>query len=67
MHDRGDYKFGWQLDKDWESNKSQFSANDPNRYLVEGSEGDEESAEEDDLPFACFICRGPFVDPIVTR
>lgn len=28
------------------------------------------SSDEDDenaLPFACFICREPFVDPVVTR
>ena len=64
MHDRGDYKFGWQIDKEWEANKA-LSSNDPNRFLIE-SENDD-SNDEDDFPFACFICRGPFIDPIVTR
>lgn len=28
---------------------------------------DLEIKEEDDIPFACAICRKPFVDPIVTK
>lgn len=28
---------------------------------------DEENEDHDDLPFACYICRGEFKDPIVTR
>lgn len=27
----------------------------------------EASEEEEELPFACLICRKPFVDPVVTR
>ncbi|RYG69374.1 hypothetical protein EON64_02905, partial [archaeon] len=34
-------------------------------------DGDEEEhnyeiKEDEDLPFACFLCRNPFVDPVVT-
>lgn len=64
LHDRGDYKTGWQLEKEWEEaqrNKTQFGASDPNKYAVESDSDDEE------LPFACLICRQEFTDPVVTR
>lgn len=69
MHDRGDYKSGWQLEKEWEEVEKARK-----RKLAMGSDdGDEDAAEqsdeddEDALPFACFICREPFVDPVVTK
>ncbi|KAI9483965.1 MAG: hypothetical protein EXX96DRAFT_160236 [Benjaminiella poitrasii] len=66
LHDRGDYKTGWQLEKEWEEaqkNKTQFGELDPNQYVV--SDNDDDS--DDELPFACLICRQEFVDPVVTR
>ncbi|GAB4861617.1 hypothetical protein Ancab_036868 [Ancistrocladus abbreviatus] len=69
MHDRGDYKPGWQLEKDWEEAEKARKRN-----LALGGDdrdegGNEQSDEDDDdsLPFACFICRQPFVDPVVTK
>ncbi|KAK2165549.1 hypothetical protein NP493_1360g00030 [Ridgeia piscesae] len=58
LHDRGDYKHGWQLE----------------REAKEGTYGDDEdmtkyeiSSDEEELPFKCFLCRESFKDPIVTR
>ncbi|KAI8921059.1 hypothetical protein DFJ77DRAFT_426350 [Powellomyces hirtus] len=67
MHDRGDYKTGWQLDKEWE--EKQKGNNDPNRFLItsDNENDEEEEGSDDDLPFACVICRNEFKDPIVTR
>jgi RING finger protein 113A len=69
MHDRGDYKSGWQLEKEWdEAEKAR-----KRRIAMGGGGSDDEAAEDDDdddeeaLPFACFICRQPFVDPVVTK
>ncbi|EPZ35279.1 hypothetical protein ROZALSC1DRAFT_27895 [Rozella allomycis CSF55] len=66
LHDssdiRGDYKFGWQLDKEWE--EKQKLGNDPGQFLIES---EDEEDDDDDLPFACAICRDPFTDPIVTK
>ncbi|CAI0498991.1 unnamed protein product [Linum tenue] len=58
MHDRGDYKSGWQMEKEWdEAEEGEFDeAND-----------DDDDDDEDALPFACFICREPFEDPVVTK
>lgn len=71
LHDRGDYKAGWELDREWEEKQKAQRE----RMLAgwrpdgEGSEGEEEE-EDDDLPFACFICRKPWAevqDPVVTK
>ncbi|EKM54732.1 uncharacterized protein PHACADRAFT_258765, partial [Phanerochaete carnosa HHB-10118-sp] len=55
LHDRGTYLAGWQLDK---------LAADPQRQVDD--ESDDDSSDED-IPFACLICRKPFTDPVVTR
>ncbi|OCF32198.1 pre-mRNA-splicing factor CWC24 [Kwoniella heveanensis BCC8398] len=51
LHDRGDYLAGWQMDK-----------LDPGAQAVI-----EEEDEEEEVPFACLICRKPFTQPVVTR
>lgn len=70
MHDRGDYKSGWQLDNDWDKEQAAKK-----KRLEEGlaafgetkpPSGGEGEEEEEDLPFACFICRGDFKNPVVT-
>jgi len=86
MHDRGDYKSGWQLEKEWDQQQAKKKKKleesikkfeDDERGGDEGGGGegggngdDEEEDYEikdgDDLPFACHICRGDFVNPIVT-
>ncbi|XP_022958735.1 zinc finger CCCH domain-containing protein 1 [Cucurbita moschata] len=69
MHDRGDYKSGWQLEKEWEEVEKARKR----KLAMKSDDGDEDAAEqsdedeEDALPFACFICREPFVDPVVTK
>ncbi|KAK7345672.1 hypothetical protein VNO77_16280 [Canavalia gladiata] len=69
MHDRGDYKSGWQLEKEWEEAEKARRMR-----LAAGEDVDEEEGanltdedDDDSLPFACFICRKPFVDPVVTK
>lgn len=64
LHDRGDYKTGWQLEKEWEDaqkNHTKFGASDPNKYAISDNDSD------DELPFACLICRQEFKNPVVTR
>ncbi|KAH7912422.1 hypothetical protein BJ138DRAFT_1004522 [Hygrophoropsis aurantiaca] len=55
LHDRGTYLAGWQLDKLAENPRKQVED-------VSGSDSDDE-----DIPFACLICRKPYTDPVVTR
>jgi RING finger protein 113A len=59
VHDRGDYKSGWEIDKEWASKKKGNDAEE--NYEINSSDDD------DNLPFACLICRQDFVDPVVTR
>lgn len=88
LHDRSDYKSGWQLEREWEEKqnnrkrklqeieKSLRNAEDGEgaeidaRAAADGADDDEENYEikdgEEEFPFACFICREPFVDPVVT-
>ena len=65
MHDRGDYKSGWQLEKEWDASQER------ERKLMLGHEVEAEEnyeiAKDDEFPFACFICRGDFVQPVVTK
>lgn len=60
LHDRSDYKAGWQLDKEWTDNRNikMKGADD-----VDGGGGD---VDDDGLPFACFICRKEFKQPVMT-
>lgn len=60
LHDRGDYKSGWEIDKDWEARQKAGGAEE--NYEIHSSEDD-----GDDLPFACFICREEFKNPVVTK
>jgi len=55
LHDRTDYKSGWQLELEAHSTAQ---TEDANQYVI---------AEDDDLPFKCFICRQSFECPVVTR
>ena len=57
LHDRSDYKFGWQLEKE-ERGKGE-PEEDMSKYEIH--------SDEEDLPFKCFICRDSFKHPIVTK
>lgn len=67
LHDRGDYQQSWQLDRDW--NEAQEKKR--KRILLglppEEEEDKKEKDGEGDLPWACLICRQPFVTPVVTK
>ncbi|KAG6891483.1 hypothetical protein C0992_005621 [Termitomyces sp. T32_za158] len=56
LHDRGTYLAGWQLDK---------LADEATRQPGDASESD--SDDDEDVPFACLICRKHYTDPVVTR
>ena len=48
---------GWQLDK---------LANQPKRNVGDSDSSDDSDSDED-IPFACLICRKPYTDPVQTR
>ncbi|EFO86761.1 CRE-TAG-331 protein [Caenorhabditis remanei] len=57
VHDRSDYKHGWEIDEEYEAGK----------YGVEDDTDYEIRDQDDAFPEDCFICGKPFVDPIVTK
>lgn len=57
MHDRSDYKQGWQLELEMANNT--YGTEDSTKYEI--------SSDEDDLPFKCFICRESFKEPVITK
>jgi len=61
LHDRSDYKHGWELERDWEAGKLQEAKDD--EYLVSGEEDD----EAESLPHHCYICREEFKNPVITK
>eukprot|EP01135_Chromosphaera_perkinsii_P000511 Nk52_evm5s106 gene=Nk52_evmTU5s106 len=70
LHDRSDYKSGWQLDREWEEKqKALVKLRDSDGEEVDsgGEEEDTVGKDKDEVPFACFICRKPFATPIVTK
>eukprot|EP00736_Rhodelphis_marinus_P012918 Rmarinus@m.19723 len=65
MHDRGDYKSGWQLEKEWQEEQEKKRMIASGLIEPDSEPSSDESGEE--LPFACFICREDFVNPVSTK
>ncbi|XP_043278969.1 E3 ubiquitin-protein ligase RNF113A [Venturia canescens] len=60
LHDRSDYKLGWQLERETGTGEYDNSGDeDDKKYEID--------SDEENLPFKCFICRESFTDPIVTK
>lgn len=66
LHDRGDYKAGWQLDRDWHEEQKLRRLNPDSGSTELLVVRPEEDLDSDGFPFACFICRGKFTSPVVT-
>lgn len=60
LHDRSDYKHGWQIDQEWE--KGQYREEDDEKYLIERS--DEEDYDDADK---CAICKEPYKEPVIMK
>ncbi|RZF42065.1 hypothetical protein LSTR_LSTR006658 [Laodelphax striatellus] len=59
LHDRSDYKSGWQLEREMAEGTYDGENSDDGKYEID--------SDESKLPFKCFICRGSFVNPVVTK
>ena len=77
LHDRGDTLSGWQLEQQWEAEqakKKQEQEKQMDAFLAGASSSGGAGSEEKDgintddgIPFACYICRNAFTDPVVTN
>ncbi|KAI1707963.1 zinc finger c-x8-C-x5-C-x3-H type (and similar) domain-containing protein [Ditylenchus destructor] len=61
MHDRSDYKHGWEIERDWEAGKLKEAKDD--EYAITSDEDE----DKDTLPHSCFICRNGFKNPVITK
>ncbi|XP_053947680.1 E3 ubiquitin-protein ligase RNF113A [Anastrepha ludens] len=61
LHDRSDYKSGWQLELDHAAHQRGEGESDEDdaKYEIH--------SDEETLPFKCFICRNSFENPVVTK
>ncbi|XP_044739011.1 E3 ubiquitin-protein ligase RNF113A [Chrysoperla carnea] len=59
LHDRSDYKAGWQLEREGGGQGDDSDDGDDKKYEID--------SDEDDIPFKCFICRESYRDPVVTK
>jgi len=59
LHDRSDYKFGWQLEREENEKGGEGGDSDDDKYVV--------SSDDDDMPVKCPLCRQVFSTPVVTR
>jgi len=65
MHDRSDYKFGWQLENEWdEAQKAKeggrdLEESDDEKYVI--------TSDDDDMPTKCPLCRKVFNTPVITK
>jgi RING finger protein 113A len=82
LHDRGDYKSGWQLELEWDAEQARkkkkleesIAGFGDDAAAAGGGGGDDSNADneyaidrdDEDLPFACFLCREDFKNPVVT-
>ncbi|KAJ1724041.1 RNA-splicing factor [Coemansia erecta] len=71
LHDRGTYKTGWQLEKEFEEAQAGVQRDNSKLWKVgdddnSGSTGGSKTKSEE-LPFACLICRNPFKQPVMTK
>lgn len=61
LHDRSDYKHGWQLDQEWA--QGQYKEEEDDKYVIKDNEGD----DIDGFSLICAICKNEFKNPIVTK
>ncbi|OQR93101.1 hypothetical protein THRCLA_08555 [Thraustotheca clavata] len=70
MHDRGDYKSGWQIEKEWEEQerKRKQALAEGREFNSDGSDDEKYviKSDEEDGQFACTICRQPFTRAVET-
>lgn len=75
LHDRGDYKMGWQIERDYDEQQRK-KAKERAARAAAGQDPDADDADNpflvreadvDGLPFACHLCREAFQSPIETQ
>jgi RING finger protein 113A len=56
IHDRGDYKSGYQLDQEWEEKQRRGGNDESSDYEIK--------SEEEGPQTYCLVCQGGFIEPV---
>ena len=77
LHDRTDYKSGWQIENEWNEKQKikneqlnkygKILDNNEENWEIHSSDEEDSDIDKDGLPFACYICRESFTNPVVTK
>lgn len=68
LHDRGDYKQGWQIEQDFQAQEKRRLAKLNGEEVEDDPDfSGKKKADADELPFACLICRERFTEPVETK
>lgn len=69
MHDRGDYKTGWEQEEEWkrEQREKQKLIQEGKYNPDEPDEENYEISEEGQIPKTCQICDNDYTEPVVTK
>ncbi|KAL1502102.1 hypothetical protein ABEB36_007296 [Hypothenemus hampei] len=59
LHDRSDYKHGWQLEQEWQEGRYGAESDEDKKYEI--------PSDDEEIPVKCIICQKDFVDPVVTK
>ena len=70
MHDRGDYKSGWEIDREWEEKQRKKKEQLAAGVAVQDDEDEDDEKyvihSDDEEQFACTLCRQPFTNAVET-
>lgn len=66
IHDRGDYKSGWELEKEWEEEQKKKAKNNGHLSDID-TDNEEDPSENIIIPEVCPICEKAFTHPIITN
>lgn len=71
LHAREDYKQGWELDRDWDIGTKGKPLRSGAKISTPADNDDDDSEAEDakleGIPFACILCKKPYINPIITK
>lgn len=67
LHDRSDYKRGWQVERDWDVEQNEKRKRLLGKSIDKSGKGDVGEDDGGGLPFACLICCERFTNPVITN
>ncbi|KAI3654030.1 hypothetical protein MP228_000749 [Amoeboaphelidium protococcarum] len=67
LHDRTEYKQGWQIDKEHEQRLRDKELNGDKQDDQKKDDTNKKQNKGEDIPFKCVICKSDYKQPVITR